>query len=48
MVEETIAVEGALSLQTLETREQTQTPTQLLLKETSLDQLLSNVESFLF
>ena len=48
MVEETIAVEAALSLQTLETREQTQTPTQLLLKETSLDQLLSNVESFLF
>ena len=44
--EEGAAAQTPLSLPTLEVRERT--PSELLMKETSLDQLLANVESFLF
>jgi len=44
--EEWAAAQTPLSLPTLEVREPT--PSELLMKETSLDELLANVESFLF
>ena len=44
--EEEAAAQTPLSLPTLEVREPT--PSELLMKETSLDELLANVESFLF
>ena len=44
--EEEAAAQTPRSLPTLEVREPT--PSELLMKETSLDQLLANVESFLF